>query len=195
MKLSSHSKIGNKISSTLSLDITFAPYLSDDFRWKKKSKGEPYLGFRDDTAGDNRLTAVQKNATLELLLGQIANFCPILSRNTIVKNTTCFKDVWSAIRLHYDFQISGSQFLDIANIKESYEEKPEDLFQRLMTSIEDNLLTIGGGISHHGELPTEDEELSPTLANFIVLQWLKLLHNDLPQLVKQNMHQSYVPKL
>ena len=106
MKRSSHSKIGSKISSThaLSLHITFALYLSDDIRWKKKSKGEPYRGFRDDTAGDNRLTAVQKNATLELLLGQIANFCPILSINTIVKNTTCLKDVWSTIRLHYGFK-------------------------------------------------------------------------------------------
>ena len=55
----------------------------------------------------------------------------------------------------------------------------------------DNLLTIGGGIFHHGKLPTEDEELSPTLENFIVLQWLKLLHSDLPKLVKQ----KYAPEL
>ena len=63
--------------------------------------------------------------------------------------------------LHYE-ACAVCLILDIANIKASYEEKPEDLFQRLMTSIEDNLLTI-----------------------------VKLLHNDLPQLVKQ----KYAPEL
>lgn len=29
-------------------------------------------------------------------------------------------------------------------------------------------------LSQHGEVSTEDEELTPTLENFIVLTWLKL---------------------
>ena len=42
-----------------------------------------------------------------------------------------------------------------------------------------------GGIGHHGENLTEDEELSPTLENVVILTWLRLLHKDLPRLVKQ----------
>ena len=40
-------------------------------------------------------------------------------------------------------------------------------------------------LSHHGDLITEDEELTPSLENFVVLTWLKLIHPELPKLVKQ----------
>ena len=119
---------------TLAEYEAFTPYL--EVTWKKKTNAEPYRGFTDDTTH----TAIHKNATVDLLLGRIANFCPVISRNTIVKNSTCLKDVWSTIRLHYGFQISESQFLDITNI----DERPEDSFQRLMTSIEDDSPTVGG---------------------------------------------------
>ena len=41
-----------------------------------------------------------------------------------------------------------------------------------MAFIEDNLLTKESGITHHGELVDEDEELSPSLENFVILTWL-----------------------
>ena len=40
-------------------------------------------------------------------------------------------------------------------------------------------------------MPSEEEEISPTLENFITLHWLRLLHPDLPALVKQ----KYGPEL
>ncbi|KAL2088290.1 hypothetical protein ACEWY4_015189 [Coilia grayii] len=36
-----------------------------------------------------------------------------------------------------------------------------------------------------GTTITEDEELTPSLENFVVLTWLRLIHADLPKLVKQ----------
>ncbi|CAG2223099.1 unnamed protein product [Mytilus edulis] len=65
------------------------------------------------------------------------------------------------------------------------DERPEDLFQRLASFIEDNMLRAGGNIHHHGEVPEADEELSPSLENLIVLTWLRLINRDLPNLVKQ----------
>jgi len=44
-------------------------------------------GFTDYVAEDGRTTAAQKVAQLELMLGQIANYRPIIARNTIVKKT------------------------------------------------------------------------------------------------------------
>ena len=38
---------------------------------------------------------------VELILGQIANYCPIISRNTIVKNSTSIDQIWQTVRLHY----------------------------------------------------------------------------------------------
>ena len=173
---------------SLSLDANFAPFLADTFTWQKKSSTAPNRGLTSDGEAvpeARRRTAAQKNVHLELMLGQIANFCPVISRNTIVKNTTSVKSIWQAIRSHFGFQSTGAHFLDFSNIKLEVDERPEDLFQRLMSFTEDNLLVTNGNITHHGEVVTVDEELSPTLENFVVLTWLRLIHADLPALVKQ----------
>lgn len=176
------------ITYILNLDKNFAKFLVAEVTWQKKSTKHPLRGFTSD--GDTvpvaeRLTAEQKVSNLEMMLGFIANFCPIISRNTIVKNSTSIGCVWQAIRLHYGFQSSGSHLLDFADIKFEPDERPEDLYQRLVAFVEDNLLTAEGGIQHYGETPDVDEELSPTLENIIVLHWLHLLSPDLPRLVKQ----------
>ena len=118
------------------------------------------------------------------MLGQIANYCPVISRNTLVKNSTSIQSVWNTIRAHFGFQITGAHFLDFADLHLEADERPEDLYQRLMAFVEDTLLRANS-LSHHGEASTEDEELTPTLENFIVLTWLKLIHPELPKLVKQ----------
>ena len=48
-----------------------------------------------------------------------------------------------------------------------------------------DILLKANSLSHHGDLIMEDEELSQSLENFVVLTWLKLIHPDLPTLVKQ----------
>ena len=173
---------------TLSLDQNFAPFLVGNVQWQKKSKASPSRDFAND--GEDiperiRKTKEQKSNLLDLLLGQIANYCPLISRNTIVRNSTSIEQVWQTIRLHYGFQTTGGHFIDFSDIKLESDEKPEDLYQRLVAFLEDNLLKQGGGITHHGDLINEDEELTPSLENVIVLTWLKLLHPDLPKLIKQ----------
>ena len=179
---------------TLSLDPNFAAFLAPDAKWAKYSKAAPLRGFTSDPTTDAdgsaidpslRQTAAQKATMLELLLGQIANYCPVIARNTIVRSSTSMEFIWQAIRMHYGFQSTGARFLDFGEIKMEPGDRYEDLFQRLMAFADDNLLKINGGISHHGEQPSEDEELSPSLENFLVFTWLRLIHEDLPRLVKQ----------
>ena len=172
---------------TLSLDTNFAPFLADGATWAKKTKAQPLRGFTDDGETvplSRRKTARQKVNFLDLMLGQIANYCPVISRNTLLKNPTSIQSVWNMIREHFGFQITGAHFLDFANLHLEADERPEDLFQRLMAFVEDSLLHANS-LSHHGDVTTEDEELTPTLENFIVLTWLRLIHPELPKLVKQ----------
>ena len=171
---------------SFSQEKIFAPFL--ETTWQKKTATNPHRGLQDDGSSvpeAKRLTATQKNTHLELLLGQIANFCPIVSRSSIIKNSVSLNDVWQKIRLHYGFQSTGAHFLDLSNIHLSPDERPEDLYQRLMAFFEDNLLTVGGAISHQGETISTDEDLTPTLENTIVFLWLQLINPGLPQLVKQ----------
>ena len=172
---------------TLSLDSNFAPFLAEDATWGKKTKSQPLRGLTDDGETipiSRRKTARQKVNFLELMLGQIANYCPVISRTSLVKNSTSIHSVWNMIRAHFGFQVTGAHFLDFAGLHLEADERPEDLFQRLMAFVEDTLLRANS-LSHHGEVTTEDEELTPTLENFIVLTWLKLIHPELPKLVKQ----------
>ena len=169
---------------TLTIDKEFCGYV--DLTWQKKTTANPYRGFTDDAAdSDNARTRVQKNATLDLMLGQIANYCPVIARNTIVKNTTSLKDLWQKIRQHFGFQASGAHFLELAAFKLEPEERPEDLFQRLSAFFEDSLLSSSGtGITHHGEI-VDEEDVTPTLENTIVVLWLQMINPNLPELVKQ----------
>ena len=135
----------------LSLDPNFAPFLAEGFTWAKKTKAQPLRGLNDDSADvpeAKRLTAQQKANFLELMLGQIANYCPIISHSTLVKQSTSIESIWNTIRLHFGFQITGAHFLDFAVMQLEPNERPEDLFQSLMAFTEDNLLR-SNGISHH----------------------------------------------
>ena len=120
-----------------------------------------------------------------MMLVQIANYAPFISRNSIVKSSTSISRVCQMIQQHYGLQLTGSGFLHLTNISLRPEKRPEDLFQILMAFIKENLLTRSSRITHHGKIPNADEELSPSLEKFIVLTWLCLLHPKLPQVVEQ----------
>ena len=179
---------GNVVFNLSLVDI-FTPYLSDDCKWLVKSASNTSRGFTDDDGATADppvgLTAAKKATNLEIMLGQIANYCTVISRASIVKKSTSLEDVWQKIRLHYGIQRTGGHFLDLDNISHKPGDRVEPLYQTLMGFIEDNLLAKGGGITHHDQAIKTDEELTPTMENMIVLMWLRLIHPGLPRLVKQ----------
>ena len=149
--------------------------------WQKK--GVTNRGLTADTNADGK-TAEVKCQNLNLMLDQIANWCPYISRTFLVKQSTSLNDVWQKIREHYGFLCTGGHFLDLSSIRLDPDERPEDLYQRIYMFFEDNLVT-SNSLSHHDAQLTVDEEMSPTLENTITWLWLKTLNPNLPQLVKQ----------
>ena len=104
---------------TLSLDPNFAIFLVDGTTWTKKGPANATRGLTNDgeeVPAASRRNAAQKVAHLELMLGQIANYCPIISRNIIIKQSTSVEKIWQAIRMHFGFQLTGAHFLDFDNI-------------------------------------------------------------------------------
>ena len=73
---------------------------------------------------------------------------------------------------------------NFSDIHLAADERAEDLYQRLMAFVEDSLLRANS-LTYHGEHVSEDEGLTPTLENFVVLTWLRLIRPSLPRLVKQ----------
>ena len=103
----------HNLQYSLSLDANFTPFLANNFSWLKKSSTSPQRGLTsdgEDVPTSRRRTTNQKNVHLELVLGQIANFCPVISHSTIVKNSTSVKSIWQAIRAHYGFQSTDTIF-------------------------------------------------------------------------------------
>ena len=54
--------------------------------------------------------------------------------------------IWQSIRAHYGFQSTGAHFLDFNDIHLEPGERPEDLYQRLVSFIDDNLLKANSNI-------------------------------------------------
>ena len=150
---------------TLSLDSNFAPFLADGVTWLKKTKAQQLRGLESDGETvplSRHLTARQKVNVLELMLGQIANYCPIISRSTLAKSSISLVFIWQTIRQHFGFKVTGAQFIDFSDIHLAADERPEDLYQRLSAFVEDSSV-CANGLTQHGEQVSEDEELSPTL--------------------------------
>ena len=159
----------------------YAPYLESDVTWSKSSTPNRGLVADDETVAENkRKTAVQKNAILTQMLGIIAQYSPSLLRNDIIKKSTSLSWIWNRVRQHYGFQQSEVNFLNIHKIKRMDGERYETLYQRLVSHIDDNLLTAGGNITHDGSPVTDDEELSPTCERLAVYLWLNLIDPRLP---------------
>lgn len=76
----------------------------------------------------------------ELMLGQInfANYCPVISQNTIMMNSKSTDNIWQAIRMHYGFNSTGAHFTNLNEIRLEPEECPKDLYQCLVAFVESN---------------------------------------------------------
>ena len=134
----------------LSIDEDFKSFLLASATWGKKTSANPNRGFMDDpddVAPDTRKTKEQKCATLELMLGQIANWATVITRNQITRDSTSLADIWNKIRAYYGFLGTGARFLDLSSIKLEVGERPEALYQRLLAFFEDNLMTIGSSVT------------------------------------------------
>ena len=177
--ITSFAKWQSNLLFHLSLNNEFAPFL--DTEWKKKS--ETNRGLEDGPSSveiEVRKTAVQKNIILERMLALIAQFIPSLLRHDIIKKATSLNWIWKRIRKYCSFSQSETNFLKLHFIKREVDERYETLYQRIVAHLEDNLLTVDSDLTHDGEKPTEDEEISPTTERLAVLWWLKIIDERLP---------------
>ena len=109
------------------------------------------------------------------MLGIIAQFCPALLRNNILKKSTSQRWIWSRVRKGYSFSQSKANFLKLYSIKREPDERYETLFQRINAHLEDNLLTTESVLFRDGAASTRDEEMSRTVELLAVYIWLTLI--------------------
>ena len=120
------SKLGGRIFNVHSPWTLISPLFGRQFYVAEKVVHFPLRGLTtdgEDVPPSRRRTAIQKNVHFELMLGQIANVCSVISRNTIVKISTSVNSIWQAIRAHYGFQSTGSHFFKLSSIRLEVDER------------------------------------------------------------------------
>ena len=168
----------------LTLDGSFEEFLEDDFSWGSTKVANRGLT-ADKNDDPNPKTAKQKASILKLMLGTIASYAPIISREYIVSEATSLNDIWGRLRIHYGLRKSGALILDLTAITREDGESYESLWEKYHAFVTDNLLSPADGIYHKGEQVKSKEEMSPTLLNVMVTLWLNTINPALPALVKQ----------
>ena len=143
----------------LSSDQNIRPYINS--KWHMK-EDDPLTGLKPDTGGDVK-TAEVKVVELEMMLQLIAVYAPIISRRTIIEDSTYLESIWSEIREHYGFLVTGSRWLDVEEIALKPDERLQDLYQRLSSFIDDNLLRKDGSLTHNGKDIKKDEVRTPMI--------------------------------
>ena len=148
-------------------------------------------GFQDDTnetagvTNENKMNKQAKASLLNIILGSIAGYAPVISSKFIKKQSTSLESIWDRLRSYYGFRRTGSRILDLTEIKLEPNESRECLWERLYSFLEDQLLTKNGGVSHNYVKQENDEEFTPTLLNMMVTTWLQIINPALPAVIKQ----------
>ena len=182
--ITSYAKWQSNILFHLSQINEFAPFLETEWR----EKGVAQRGLADDAApipDAQRKTAAQKKIVLERMLGLIAQYAPSLLHNQIKDKSTSLSWIWKRIRQHYGFSQSEIHFLNLHTIKKSPDERHETFYQRIVSHLEDNLLTTTSNLQHDGANVTVDEVMSPTTERLAVYIWLSLTDIRLPAYVQR----------
>ena len=185
--LTSFTQWKSRVLYYIKQDDKLAPFLVTEpapFTWKKHVSGDLTRGFKDDT-GDAGLKVKDKVARLEDMLGLISQYAPPLLSNDIVKNSVSLDSIWQMIRQYLNLQQDEIQFMKLYSIKRETEERPQKLYQRILSHVQDNLLSPNSPLLHDGKIHDKIEDLSPTLERWVVLHWMSLLHPELPALVQR----------
>ena len=133
----------------LAIDEKAARFFTDLKTWTTADD----RGFTDDdteTNADIKMSGVAKKLLLNICLGSIATYAPVISPKFIKNQSTCYDDIWSRLRAHYGFRKTGARITEFCDFKLDSDESREALWERMYSFVEDNLLRKDGSVMHEG---------------------------------------------
>ena len=175
----------NNMIFNLTVDGSFEEFLAEGFTWSPSTVVN--RGLIDDENGpaQSRRTARQKVAYLNLMLGSIHSYAPVISKRFITEEAQSLNEIWDRLRTRFGCRKTGGLILDLASISLEPEESYEGLWERVLSFVEGNLLLVSDKIQHMGSDILRSEEMTPTLYNISIVLWLRIIHPNLPALIRQ----------
>lgn len=174
----------NNLMFNLTVDGNFEEFLTEGFKWSPSSVVNRGL-LDDESEEPARRTARQKVAYLDLMLGSISAYAPVISKRFITQEAQSLDEIWDRLRTRFGCRKTGSLILELAALTTEPDETHEALWERVLSFIEGNLILSSDKITHQGVEVSRSEVMTPTLLNICIVLWLKIIHPSLPALVKQ----------
>lgn len=123
-----------------------------------------------------------RNAQLSKFITLISVLCPYTLTNNLDQLSISFNWLISYLEQYYHIQKSGAHFLSISEIRFNPSDSFENFYMELHGAVEDSLRRQGEILIYrNNEELDEDEEMSPTLENMIVMMWLERIDPRLPK--------------
>ena len=162
----------------------YKPYLSDDLVFGAKTSDSPTRKLLTTETAGKTTTAAEKCEIVDFMLETIAQYCPKIPHNDIIRDCQSLAEVWQVVRLHSNIETTGALLNEVWNITRLPSETPQALYSRIKQAYDDNLIRKET-LKYKDKKLDADEVLSPTLHCTIILQWLQILHPKLRNLVTQ----------
>ena len=139
---------------------------------------------QEDRNRDLDQLLLARNAQLAKFITLISVLCPYTLTNILDQLSTSFTWIITYLEQHYQVQKKGAHFLSISDIRFNSSDTYENFYMELHGAVEDSLRKEGELLLFRNSEPlAEDEEMSPTLENMVVLLWLERIDPRLPKKV------------
>ena len=126
---------------------------------------------------------------LSAFLSVVAKACDIQHYNIITRHSTSLQWIYDKLREDYDIQQKGIHFFNILDVKYESGEPASGFYNRYRNLLLANLGKTGDAIRWQNvEALEEDEKLSPTFEDMILLNVLGLIDARLPSHIRDHYH-------
>ena len=130
---------------------------------------------------------VTRNAQLAKFVTHVATLCHHTENDDVTNYSTSLEWIFDYLRKHYGLTTKGANFMNIAEHIFKAGTPHQTFYKQYRASFVDNLRKTGDRIVFKNNLPlTEDEKLTPSFENAIVLWTLEKIDARLPAKVKKD---------
>ena len=128
-----------------------------------------------------------RNAQLAKFVTHIATLCHHTENDDVTTYSTSLEWIFDYLRRHYGLTTKGANFMNIADHVFTVGTPHQTFYKQYRASFVDNLRKQGDRVKYKNNLVlNEDEKLSPSFENAIVLWALEKIDPRLPQKVKKD---------
>ena len=149
-------------------------------------------GKRDQVgAAAHRVAVAQllrtRNAQLSKFITHVATLCHHTENDDVTNCSTSLEWIFTYLKKHYGLETKGANFMNIADHTFKKGTPYQTFYKQYRASFIDNLRKTGDRIKYKNDLQlTEDEKLTPSFENAIVLWTLDKIDARLPSKVKKD---------